>query len=145
MPNDLPLYPYSAKEARTHGELPAWRESFRENCACAGTIEISIREHFDGMHLKDGAVEWAVKQYGYKRVEHVLANTVQILPYGLRRILRTAAQRALFPLQAGTRSAARRKRHKPPTRAQRRGSALLMPAPPAFSAVCASVPPALHR
>ena len=33
------------------------------------------------MHLKDGAVEWAVKQYGYKRVEHVLANTVQELSY----------------------------------------------------------------
>ena len=79
MPNDLPLYPYSAKEARERSELPAWRESFRENCACAGAIEISIREHFDGMHLKDGAVEWAVKQYGYKRVEHVLANTVQTL------------------------------------------------------------------
>ena len=55
MPNDLPLYPYSAKEARERNELPAWRESFRENCACAGAIEISIREHFDGMHLKDGA------------------------------------------------------------------------------------------
>ena len=33
------------------------------------------------MHLKDGAVEWAVKQYGYKRMEHVLANTVQELSY----------------------------------------------------------------
>lgn len=81
MQNDLPLYPYSAKEAGQRNELPAWRESFRENCACAGAIEISIREHFDGMHLKDGAVEWAVKQYGYKRVEHVLANTVQELSY----------------------------------------------------------------
>ena len=81
MQNDLPLYPYSAKEARERSELPAWRESFRENCACAGAIEISVREHFDGMHLKDGAVEWAVKQYGYKRVEHVLANTVQELSY----------------------------------------------------------------
>lgn len=81
MQNDLPLYPYSAKEARERSELPAWRESFRENCACAGAIEISIREHFDGMHLKDGAVEWVVKQYGYKRVEHVLANTVQELSY----------------------------------------------------------------
>lgn len=43
MQNDLPLYPYSAKEARERSELPAWRESFRENCACAGAIEISIR------------------------------------------------------------------------------------------------------
>ena len=29
------------------------------------------------MHLKNGTVEWVVNQYGYKRVEHVLANTVQ--------------------------------------------------------------------
>lgn len=61
MQNDLPIYPYGVKEAHERSELPAWRESFRENCACAGAIEISIREHFDGMHLKDGAVEWAVK------------------------------------------------------------------------------------
>ena len=29
------------------------------------------------MHLKDGTVEKIVELYGYKRVEHVLANTVQ--------------------------------------------------------------------
>ena len=59
------------------GEIDKWRESFRENCACAGGIDILIRENFDGMHLKDGTVEKIVELYGYKRVEHVLANTVQ--------------------------------------------------------------------
>ena len=59
------------------GEIEKWRESFRENCACAGGIDILIRENFDGMHLKDGTVEKIVELYGYKRVEHVLANTVQ--------------------------------------------------------------------
>ena len=58
------------------GEIEKWRESFRENCACAGGIDILIRENFDGMHLKDGTVEKIVELYGYKRVEHVLANTV---------------------------------------------------------------------
>ena len=29
------------------------------------------------MHLKDGTVEKIIEMYGYKRVEHVLANTVQ--------------------------------------------------------------------
>ena len=77
MQSKVPLYPYGAKEARERGEIEKWRESFRENCACAGAIEIAIRENFDGMHLKNGTVEWAVNQYGYKRVEHVLANTVQ--------------------------------------------------------------------
>ena len=73
----IPLYPYNAKTARERGELDRWRESFRENCACAGGIDILIRENFDGMHLKDGTVEKIVELYGYKRVEHVLANTVQ--------------------------------------------------------------------
>ena len=77
MQNKVPLYPYSAKDAMKRGEIEKWRESFRENCACAGGIDILIRENFDGMHLKDGTVEKIVELYGYKRVEHVLANTVQ--------------------------------------------------------------------
>ena len=77
MQSKIPLYPYGAKEARERGEIEKWRESFRENCACAGGIDILIRENFDGMHLKDGTVEKIVELYGYKRVEHVLANTVQ--------------------------------------------------------------------
>ena len=51
-------------------------EGFEEIEAMA-TIDILIRENFDGMHLKDGTVEKIVELYGYKRVEHVLANTVQ--------------------------------------------------------------------
>ena len=54
MQNKVPLYPYSAKDAMKRGEIEKWRESFRENCACAGGIDILIREKFDGMHLKDG-------------------------------------------------------------------------------------------
>ena len=77
MQSKVPLYPYSAKDAMKRGEIEKWRESFRENCACAGGIDILIRENFDGMHLKDGTVEKIVELYGYKRVEHILANTVQ--------------------------------------------------------------------
>ena len=77
MQSKVPLYPYSAKDAMKRGEIEKWRESFRENCACAGGIDILIRENFDGMHLKDGTVEKIVELYGCKRVEHVLANTVQ--------------------------------------------------------------------
>ena len=77
MQSKIPVYPYNAKTARARGELDKWRESFRENCACAGGIDILIRENFNGMHLKDGTVEKIVELYGYKRVEHVLANTVQ--------------------------------------------------------------------
>ena len=69
MQSKVPLYPYSAKDAMKRGEIEKWRESFRENCACAGGIDILIRENFDGMHLKDGTVEKIVELYGYKRVE----------------------------------------------------------------------------
>ena len=61
MQSKIPLYPYGAKEARERGEIEKWRESFRENCACAGGIDILIRENFDGMHLKDGTVEKIVE------------------------------------------------------------------------------------
>lgn len=43
MQSKIPLYPYGAKEARERGELEKWRESFRENCACAGGIDILSR------------------------------------------------------------------------------------------------------
>ncbi len=72
MQSKIPLYPYNAKDAMKRGEIEKWRESFRENCACAGGIDILIRENFDGMHLKNGTVEKIVELYGYKRVEHVL-------------------------------------------------------------------------
>ena len=77
MQSKIPVYPYNAKTAQERGEIEKWRESFRENCACAGGIDILIRENFDGMHLKKGTVEKIIELYGYKRVEHVLANTVQ--------------------------------------------------------------------
>ena len=64
MQSKVPLYPYSAKDAMKRGEIEKWRESFRENCACAGGIDILIRENFDGMHLKDGTVEKIVELYG---------------------------------------------------------------------------------
>ena len=45
MQSKVPLYPYNAKTARERGELDKWRESFRENCACAGGIDVQIHIH----------------------------------------------------------------------------------------------------
>ena len=67
MQSKIPVYPYNAKTAQERGELDKWRESFRENCACAGRIDILIRENFNGMHLKDGTVEKIVELYGYPK------------------------------------------------------------------------------
>ena len=68
MQSKIPVYPYNAKTAQERGEIEKWRESFRENCACAGGIDILIRENFDGMHLKDGRFRpdnrvWAESHY----------------------------------------------------------------------------------
>ena len=63
MQSKIPLYPYSAKDAMKRGEIEKWRESFRENCACAGGIDILILENFDGMHLKAGALEKIIELY----------------------------------------------------------------------------------
>ena len=72
-----PMYPYTAKEAKTRGELEVWRENFRANCACAGAIELAIQRDFDGMHLKEDCAKSVINLYGYRRVGFVLANTLQ--------------------------------------------------------------------
>lgn len=71
------MYPYTAKEARERGELEQWRANYRANCACAGAIELVIRESFDGMHLKEDCARHVIDHYGYKRTAFVLANTLQ--------------------------------------------------------------------
>ena len=71
------MYPYTAKEARERGELEQWRANYRANCACAGAIELVIRESFDGMHLKEDCAKRVIDHYGYKRTAFVLANTLQ--------------------------------------------------------------------
>ena len=71
------MYPYTAKEARERGELEQWRANYRANCACAGAIELAIREDFDGMHLKEDCAKRVIDHYGYKRTAFVLSNTLQ--------------------------------------------------------------------
>ena len=85
MQSKVPLYPYSAKDAMKRGEIEKWRESFRENCACAGGIDILIRENFDGMHLKKGAVEKIVELYGYSAVRKSVNQAIEKMKKFLKR------------------------------------------------------------
>lgn len=71
------LYIYSAAEAKRSGELELWRESHKENCKCARAIEDAIRQGFDGMHLQGNTARKVIDQFGFDRVNWVLANTVQ--------------------------------------------------------------------
>ena len=78
MENDfIYLYPYSRTEAKRLNQLNLWRDSHKENIICNRFIEDVIRRDLDGTHLKDGCAESAIAAYGYKRVNWVLANTVQ--------------------------------------------------------------------
>jgi hypothetical protein len=78
MSDEFPIvYPYSCEEARSRNQISLWRESHRENIACKNAIEEAIRRDFDGMHLKAECAQSVIDQYGFKRVQRVLANTVQ--------------------------------------------------------------------
>ena len=79
--NETYLYPYSAQEAKKRNRLPMWRESYHANVACRNAIEETIRQNFDGMHLKKDCLEPVLAEYGYKRTEWVLATTLQELSW----------------------------------------------------------------
>lgn len=81
MEKEIYLYPYSAAEARTSNELALWRASYQANEECARDIEEHIRTHFDGAHLDDSMLQPLLDKWGYKRINFVLANTLQELSY----------------------------------------------------------------
>ena len=81
MEKEIYLYPYSAAEARTRNELALWRASYQANEECARDIEEHIRTHFDGAHLDDSMLQPLLDKWGYKRINFVLANTLQELRY----------------------------------------------------------------
>jgi len=80
MGNDYPyLYPYSRAEARRLGEVQRHEDSFRLNVSCARAIEQAIRAHFNESSegLKDSCAQSVLEQYGFKRVNFVLANSIR--------------------------------------------------------------------
>ena len=80
MEHEIFLYPYSKAEAGRRGELDRWEESFRANVSCAREIEAAIRgySNVDGI-LQPGAAQSILNQWGFKRTNFVLANTLQQL------------------------------------------------------------------
>ena len=53
MRNDTYLYTDGLDAARRSGQIALWRASHQANIACKKAIEDSIRQGFDGMHLKE--------------------------------------------------------------------------------------------
>lgn len=71
------LYRQSMEEARVAGEIQLWRASYEENQACARAIEKAISERYKNNHLSADIAKKVIEEYGYDRVNWVLANTVR--------------------------------------------------------------------
>lgn len=71
------LYEWSLSEAEKLGHVHFWRDSYKENCDCARSIEKGIRNNYDGMHLNSEFMSNILEQYGFNRVNFVLANTIK--------------------------------------------------------------------
>ena len=70
------VYKWSKRDAIHAGELENWRESYKENCYCARTIEKVINENYQDNCLKECAKQ-VIEEFGFNRVNWVLSNTVQ--------------------------------------------------------------------
>ncbi len=77
MTNSIPLYLWSRKEARRLGEDNDWTESYQANCACARAIELAIKDEYADNRLSGECAKGVIEQYGFDRVNWVLANTIQ--------------------------------------------------------------------
>ena len=70
------VYVQPATYARAHGELDIYRASNRLNCECAKAVTGAIKEHWDGSRVNPAGAKAVIEQYGEKRVNIILANTV---------------------------------------------------------------------
>ncbi len=73
----IPLYKNTADYARENGELDSYRASNRENRRCRAAVEKAISDNFDGINLKNDAVDDVLKQFGAERLSYVLASTIK--------------------------------------------------------------------
>ena len=74
---DIPVYRYSIEEAKINDEMDRWKESYRENCDCARSIEKMLRLNSSNVETLESAVDNIVHEYGLERVFYVLANTLK--------------------------------------------------------------------
>ena len=68
MRNDTYLYTDGLDAARRSGQIALWRASHQANIACKKAIEDSIRQGFDGVHLKEDCAKEVLEEFGFKRV-----------------------------------------------------------------------------
>lgn len=71
------LYRWSHDYARKYDELDLWKESYKENCTCARALEKAINDNYHDNRLNTDFVQNIVTDFGWDRVQWVLANTIQ--------------------------------------------------------------------
>lgn len=84
MSEHVQLYTGSFREAERQGEVELWRDSYRENCRCARAIEDAIKKDFDGMTLDSNCAKSVIEEFGFGRVNFVLANSLREKDWDLR-------------------------------------------------------------
>lgn len=72
------VYPHSFREAWDRKELDQYNDSLYLNALCAHAIEQAINELFAEGGRWDDCPKAVLEQYGFKRVNFVLANTVKL-------------------------------------------------------------------
>lgn len=70
------VYPYTFAEANRLNEINYWAESQVQNILCKEAIESAINSNFDGFTLSETGAGSVLESFGFKRVQHVLANTI---------------------------------------------------------------------
>ncbi len=71
------FYGHTLVYAMEHGEVDRYMDSRKLDRECKEAVEGTIRQNFDGMHLKHDIVKPLAEQYGSDRIAFVLANTLQ--------------------------------------------------------------------
>ena len=71
------FYEHTLVYAMEHGEVDKYMDSRKLDRECKEAVEGTIRQNFDGMHLKHDIVKPLAEQYGSDRIAFILANTIQ--------------------------------------------------------------------
>lgn len=71
------VYRWSLSDAKRSHEEDLWRESYKENCTCARAIEKAINDNYSDNSLNTDSAQGVIAEYGWNRVQWVLANTIQ--------------------------------------------------------------------
>ena len=73
-----PLYLHSAAYASEHGETAQYHLSYQANLACKEAVEQAINSNYGDNRLDtESAVKDVLEQFGPKRVQFILANTIR--------------------------------------------------------------------